>query len=49
MGELVGFSVTGLLLGASEGLFDGFEVGFSVTGLLLGVSVTGLCDGDLVG
>ena len=48
MGELDGFSVTGLLLGASEGLFDGFEVGASVTGLLLGVSL-GLFEGAGVG
>ena len=48
MGEVVGFSVTGLLLGASEGLLDGFEVGTSVTGLLLGVSL-GLFEGTDVG
>ena len=53
MGVLVGFSVTGLLLGDSVGLFDGFEVGTSVTGLVdgfeVGTSVTGESKGLTVG
>ena len=58
VGFEVGTSVSGLLLGESDGLFDGFEVGTSVSGLWLGdtvgsdvsgFEVTGLRLGDLDG